>query len=214
MQIFLIWPLFIVFLSACSMHGKNDFTSANRVGVRAYEHGEDFQEYEDIIEHNGQVDLSVIDDEKIDDEKISPPADDRNYGLYQVQENDTLMLISWRLYGTIHRWRELVRLNGEDLLKSSDLFSTGMKIRYKHPKEVFEINVEGEPYLIGHGDTLKGISGKLYETSNYWNVLFHNNRHLIQDPNIIYAGFTIYYPSDPEQYQKRSLASGAAALQK
>ena len=190
------------------MRGKNETTSANH--VRAYDHGEDFSEYDDVIEHKGPID--PLTDPVIVDEKMSPPVEDEKYGLYQVQENDTLMLISWKLYGDIHRWRELEKLNGEDLLQSSGQLHIGMNIRYKYPKEEFEIHVEGEPYLIVRGDTLKGISDKVYETSHYWGVLFHNNRHLIRDPNLIYAGFTIYYPSDPDQYQKRSLASGKASL--
>ena len=51
----------------------------------------------------------------------------------------------------------------------------------------------GLPYLIKEGDSLASISLDKYETLNKWRYIYNNNKPLIKDPNLIFAGFTLYY---------------------
>ena len=51
----------------------------------------------------------------------------------------------------------------------------------------------GTPYMVKTGDTLQIISMDKYGTTRKWKSIYENNRPLIRNPNLIFAGFTIYY---------------------
>jgi len=114
-----------------------------------------------------------------------------NYSDYLVQNNDTLMLISWKIYGSISHWRELLELNS-DKIKNHTIHA-GDTIKFRVPKSSFSNMASGRPYLIKKNDTLSGISYKVYDTVKYWRDIWDNNRGIIRDPNLLFAGFTIYY---------------------
>jgi nucleoid-associated protein YgaU len=111
---------------------------------------------------------------------------------YQVQKNETLMMIAFKLYGDYGKWKELANYN-RDTLKGSTVMRTGMNLKYMAPAEEFVWNPQGLPYLIRTGDTLGLISNSVYQTSKKWKLIWDNNRPLIKDANKIYAGFTLYY---------------------
>jgi nucleoid-associated protein YgaU len=111
---------------------------------------------------------------------------------YTVKKNDTLMMIAFRIYGDYRKWKELKSLNG----LSSSRIDTGMVIKYNRPAEEFVWSPEGLPYLIKTGDTLASISNDKYGTESKWRSIYNNNKPLIRDPNLIFAGFTIYYLQD------------------
>jgi nucleoid-associated protein YgaU len=111
---------------------------------------------------------------------------------YNVQKNETLMLIAFKLYGDYERWKELANQN-RDSLKGNTNIREGMTLKYMAPAEEFVWNPQGLPYLIRTGDTLGGISKTVYTTTKKWKLIWENNRPLIKDPNKIFAGFTIHY---------------------
>lgn len=111
---------------------------------------------------------------------------------YQVQKNETLMMVAFKLYGDYGKWKELASYN-HDILNGSTLLKNGMNLKYIAPAEEFVWNPEGLPYLIKSGDNLGKISTNVYETSKKWKMIWENNRPLIRDPNKIFAGFTLYY---------------------
>ena len=103
------------------------------------------------------------------------------------------MMISFKIYGEWSSWRQLYSWNEEILLNENSL-SAGMKLKYVAPTEEFSWQPEGNPYLVLRGDTLGIISTKVYEgQKKYWKNIWENNRPLIKDPNLIFAGFTLYY---------------------
>jgi nucleoid-associated protein YgaU len=114
---------------------------------------------------------------------------------YTVQKNETLMMISFKLYGDYARWRELANQN-TDVLKGGTAVRNGMILNYMTPAEEFVWNPQGNPYLIKTGDTLGAISKEVYTTTKKWKLIWENNKPLIKDPNKIYAGFTIFYPEN------------------
>lgn len=119
--------------------------------------------------------------------------DTADLSVYRVQEDkETLMLISFKIYGDYTRWKELVELN-RDMFDERFIVKKGMMLKFKVPDSPFEWTAQGEPYLITKGDTLSRISKKVYDTFNRWKQIFENNRPLIRDPNKIFSGFTIYY---------------------
>ncbi len=115
-----------------------------------------------------------------------------SYSSYTVQRNETLMMISFKLYGSYDRWKDLLRDN-QGVLNGSTVISPGMQLQYMTGQEI-SWQPNGSPYLIQSGDTLGKISSKTYKTPRYWRNIWDNNKTLIKNPNRIFAGFTIYTP--------------------
>ena len=111
---------------------------------------------------------------------------------YKVQKNETLMMIAFKLYGDYGWWKKLAGWN-TDKLKGGQIVREGMSLKYMAPSEEFVWNPQGLPYLIRTGDTLGLISKSVYQTPKKWKLIWENNRPLIKNPNLIFAGFTIYY---------------------
>ena len=72
----------------------------------------------------------------------------------------------------------------------------GTQIKYNPPSEKFVWSAKGDPYLIKLGDTLGLISKSKYGTVKKWRSIWDNNKPMIRDPNLIFAGFTLYTPAD------------------
>lgn len=142
--------------------------------------------------------------------------------IYKVKKGETLMQIAFKLYGDIGRWQDLKKLNQEKVSRNTTL-ATNMTLKYEAPDTEFVWNPEGEPYLIGTGDTLGIISNNVYQTPKRWKSIWENNKPLIKNPNVIYAGFTLYYIKDhnlanyvqpaKDQKPKKEMADDSAQAQ-
>jgi nucleoid-associated protein YgaU len=111
---------------------------------------------------------------------------------YKVQKGETLMQIAFKLYGDIGKWKDLKSLNNGKFAKNSAL-RANMTLKYHAPETPFVWNPEGTPYLIKNGDTLGTISASVYNSKKKWKTIWENNKPLIKNPNVIYAGFTLFY---------------------
>ena len=133
---------------------------------------------------------------KIIDFHRSPSAitvDESGVHFYQVKPFDTLMLISHQVYGDYSRWKELIPLNRQHL--SSEFKIIGRpRIRFVGTPYDWEPPM-GKPYFIKWGDSLSKISLKVYGTMDRWRDISENNPRQIKDPNLIFAGFHLYYPT-------------------
>ncbi|WP_412473793.1 LysM peptidoglycan-binding domain-containing protein [Halobacteriovorax sp. YZS-1-1] len=116
-------------------------------------------------------------------------ADEEAFDYYVVKQHDTAMKIAFYLYKDIRRWKDIKRLNG-----TTNLF-TGQKIKVPVVPEVLDYTrPEGDPYLIKKDDTLGRISQKVYDgRSRYWINIWDNNKEVIDDYDLIFPGFTLYY---------------------
>lgn len=119
----------------------------------------------------------------------------RKIKFYKVKKGETLMQIAFKLYGDISRWQELKKLNQEKVSRNTTL-ATNLTLKYEAPDVEFVWNPSGEPYVIGTGETLGIISNNVYQTPKRWKSLWENNKPLIKNPNVIFAGFTLYYIKD------------------
>lgn len=115
---------------------------------------------------------------------------------YRVQKGDTLMMIAFKIYGDYHKWKDIKGWN-KDVKKIGE----GVELNYVVPEQKFGWSPSGLPYLVRSGDTLGTVSMDKYGTPKKWRSIYENNRPLIKNPNLIFAGFTIYYQP------ARSLAS-------
>jgi nucleoid-associated protein YgaU len=114
----------------------------------------------------------------------------KEFATYNGEDGDTFMLVAFKLYGNYRLWQRLAKAN-PDLDPDQSL--AGKKIRYPVPAEKFVWEKKGDPYLIRQGDTLGKISRHVYKTPRHWEALWENNQPMIQDPNLIFSGFTLYY---------------------
>lgn len=110
---------------------------------------------------------------------------------YEVKKNQTLMIIAFELYGDYTKWREVYNLNKEKL-KFNTKLPLGIKLKVPRPLKKYK-RPEGDPYLVKRGDSLSIISRKVYGYWQNWPEIFDNNRDMIRHPNLIFAGFTLYY---------------------
>ena len=116
-----------------------------------------------------------------------------NAGEYKVQAGDTMMLVAFKIYGDYSKWRSIARLNPG--VNSSGL-TAGTVLKYDAPSTPFVWNPRGNPHLIRSGDTLGSISKDKYGTTSKWKYIYDNNRPMIKNPNLIFAGFTLYWLSE------------------
>lgn len=116
------------------------------------------------------------------------------YEEYIIQEGDTLMILAFRMYRDVLKWRDIASWN-EELLKGKTILLPGDKLKIKVLSlEGIVWEPQGNPYLVEHGDSLMGISENVYNGyARFWRDIWNNNKLLIRNPNVIYAGFTLYY---------------------
>lgn len=163
------------------------------------------EEADDIIV--AEVEDQIAQDDQVDNELVMNTQEVTKIiekSEYVIQKNDTLMYIAWKIYGDHSRWRELKNLNLEKT--HEDMIQTGDKLSFNRPDIEFKWAPEGSPYLIQNADTLGSISKTVYENPKHWKAIWYNNRDLIRNPNLIFAGFTIYY-KDLELINEREIAS-------
>lgn len=111
---------------------------------------------------------------------------------YKVQRGETLMQIAFKLYGDISKWKDIKNMNADKLTNNSSL-KANTELKYRAPDAPFVWNPSGTPYMIKTGETLGTISNSVYATPKKWKTIWENNKPLIKNPNVIYAGFTLYY---------------------
>lgn len=135
---------------------------------------------------------------------------------YKVLKGETLMQIAFKIYGDISKWKSIKQMNGAKLNGNSAL-RAGMDLKYTAPDKNFVWNPEGNPHMIKNGETLGTISNTVYQTPKKWKSIWENNKPLIKNPNVIYAGFTLYYKStgmanyvQPKALQKKLAAKTQA----
>lgn len=114
-------------------------------------------------------------------------------GSYTVQKDETLMMVAFKIYGDYRMWRKLAKMNPNI---NPNALSAGQEIKYDEPGSKFVWTPNGNPFLIRNGDTLGVISKDVYGVSKRWKEIYENNRPMILDPNLIFAGFTLYYVPD------------------
>ena len=147
------------------------------------------EDYTDEID--GEVALEEFDDFEDAERSISSAVTiGGEVSSLKVRKGDTLMLIAFRTYGDYSMWKNIRNMNPG--INPHSLVE-GQKLKYQVPEEEFDWAPAGKPYLIKRGDTLGSISNDKYGTPKKWRSLWENNRSMIKNPNLIFAGFTLYY---------------------
>ncbi len=193
MKLLLLLLLTLGLVSCSGSKSTDEFDEAD-AGIElsdSDEFAEDVSEEDTIAENSDELNLEETSDDMTTADSGETPIITEAGGIeeYTVQKNETLMMISFKVYGDYSMWRKISALNGG--VKN---LKEGMTIKYEKPVEMFSWAPEGNRYLIKTGDTLGGISTTSYGTMKFWKNIWTNNKPLIKDPNRIYAGFTIFTP--------------------
>jgi nucleoid-associated protein YgaU len=132
---------------------------------------------------------------EVAEQPVEKPAEVKitEAGEYVVEKGDTLLLISFKVYGDYRKWRQII---GENPGVSQKNLRVGTKIKYTLPNSPFDWNKNGNAHLILKGETLGTISNEHYGTLKRWKEIYENNQPMILDPNLIFAGFTLFYVPD------------------
>ncbi|MCR9203873.1 MAG: LysM peptidoglycan-binding domain-containing protein [Halobacteriovoraceae bacterium] len=169
-------------------------------GVTAFD-DDFFDSIEDDIQEDAQVASSNI----FEETETTETYNEGSFETYTVLEGETLMWIAFKLYGDYRDWRKLKRWN-ENILDYQDLPEIGAKLKYQPQQTASNWRAQGNPYLVLRGDTLFKVSKKVYEGQGHlWKSIWANNQVQIRDPNLIFAGFTLFYL--PYEEVKRDIAS-------
>lgn len=168
-----------------------------REDFKALEEPKKYEEVADTREMPIETPMLVEAPKVEADESFKAELSDE-YSEYVVQQGDTLMMVGFRLFGDYNYWKELKKWNKLSSLK----LEKGTVLKYKAPREEFVWKPNGLPHLVRKGEYLGSISKDKYGTVKRWVEIFNNNKPLIKNPNLVFAGFTIYYVPD-----KRGVAS-------
>ncbi len=115
----------------------------------------------------------------------------RSLSNYTVKNGETLMSISYQLYGNSIKWRELEEINQNALV--DNVLPKGIVIKYYAPSTPPNFP-QGRPYIVRVGDYLSKISENIYNRrSKLWPWLWENNKNNYSSPDQIFAGLPIYY---------------------
>ena len=182
-------------LSSCSSNDK-DLAEGADTSEDFLEDGtgESFDEQEVVVDEQSEKQDQQLSDQEAAEAYAPQVASSGSgeMGTYTTQKGETLMQVAFKLYGDYRKWKDIMSLNN----LSSQQVPRGMALQYEKPASKFVWNPSGNPYLIKNGDTLGTISQHKYNTAKRWKEIYNNNQPLIRDPNLIFAGFTIYYIPD------------------
>ncbi len=173
---------------SCSKFKKilNKVRTGSSETAQTKQEGADF-----IVDADNNEDFLSEDEDLTSEEITSVPKVEltEEIGEHTVLKNETLMLIAFNIYGDYRKWKDIKDMNN---LNESEV-SEGMVLKYKKPAEDFTWDPKGLPHLVKKGESLVSISQEKYQTPKRWRSIYKNNWPLIRDPNLIFAGFTIYY---------------------
>lgn len=174
---------------ACSFFGSE---SEGEYSDDFYGDGEFIVDADDDLFLDSDMDFDpLFEDDFMDGGPVISDGPSPGIGEYHVKKGDTLLQIAFNIYGNYNRWKDISRVNG-----GITHVSEGQVLQYEMPAERFVWNPQGNPHVIQRGETLGTISQDKYGTTSRWKSIYENNRPMIQDPNLIFAGFTLYYIPD------------------
>lgn len=188
-------------LASCSFNSKKDETATDELSDAAntadFIVDSDGDKLDNIVAEQEQEQMQPASETPVTEDNMmaqeTMPTAIAEVGQYTIEKNDTLMLIAFKIYGDYGKWKELEQMNPEF---SPGKLKEGQVLKYNPPMEKFVWSPQGNPYLIKSGDTLGIISKDVYGIEKRWKEIFDNNRPMIKDPNLIFAGFTLYYIPD------------------
>lgn len=180
--------LVFTFASSCISHHQSEV---------AGDFSKDVWEREEFDNKDFIIEAELLIEDEVFSKKAAASQFEEDYIYHTVRGGETLMLIAFYAYTDYTRWRDIYAAN-RDKITSTQKLTPGMEIRLPAPLNPYS-RPSGKPYLIKWGDSLSLISKKVYGQMERWPEIWKNNPKQIRDPNLIFAGFTLFYHSDDEK---------------
>jgi nucleoid-associated protein YgaU len=191
---------------SCSGNKAEEDVADDTAGIEMEDASDAEFEEEDAADVNEEVaaasdeESQNLEEEEIAEEEVAESDDQQEVQIneaagqvatYTVEKNETLMWIAFKIYGDYSKWKDIRAMN-TDKIRGQTVIA-GTQINYTVPDQEFKYNPKGNPYLIKQEDTLGTISTDVYGTGKHWKYIWDNNKVMIKNPNLIFAGFTLYY---------------------
>jgi nucleoid-associated protein YgaU len=128
--------------------------------------------------------------------------------VYTVQPGDNLVGIAERFYGDGDRWQRLYEVNQGRQMADGRTFDRagviqpGWQLIVPEPTATIETDSDGQRwYTVRKGDSMAGISARLFGSEQRWPELFAVNegarldsQHVLRDPRLIWPGLLLRVP--------------------
>ena len=134
---------------------------------------------------------------------------------YVIQEGDNYESIAKHVYGKRSLWPLIAKANPQ---MPALRLRPGKKIvippqsnqaTATTPAPSIEITGDKRFYTVSSGDTLGGISVKIYKTLRHWRTILNANRNAIDDPNWLIVGTKLTLPNVPKAQPSSNTAAAA-----
>ena len=148
-----------------------------------------------------------------------------DYKLYTVNGGDTWSALAQRFYGDETRARNL-RLANDDLdepvqgreilvpvydLAEEAGIRAALRPEARPAGASTSAAAPGETYEVVSGDSLSGISLKVYQTSAHWKAIFEANRDQLESPDRLKLGMKLKLPAVVDLVRSSDAAATTAA---
>lgn len=147
---------------------------------------------------------------------------DTNRGVVVVEEGESLSGIARRVYGDAARWARIYNANRDvlpdprslkpgmllfvpDPIGTATLASTNTQSRSASSASLMKIapSSSGEYYVVQSGDTLYGISKRMYQSGILWKRIYDANRDVIKAPDVLRPGTRLHIPAASPRIAER-----------
>lgn len=194
--------LIISLLSLISCTSSKDKNLEDALGLRKISSKEEFADLLTPTDEEGVFEFDSKDVDKLYQEKsalaqadsimdseIKLPKETEFYS-YQIKKGDTALMIAFQKYRDLEMWKNILEWNPETSFKAGSV----IRLRRIDESTLPEINTNGTPYIVNKDDFLIKIADKVYDgKKDYWVSIWKNNKILVQDKDLIYPGFVLYY---------------------
>jgi hypothetical protein len=127
-------------------------------------------------------------------------AADRREPLYVVRSGDTLSGIAARLWGNAQAWPQLLERHNTFSQADARLrtITDPDYILVGEPIASTSDSRGGWHYHVQRGDTLWGISARMYSDGSLWPRIADANTDIVTDPDLILPGMALHVPVAPD----------------
>jgi phage tail protein X len=117
-------------------------------------------------------------------------AGDSGAVLHIVQPGDDLWTLAEHYYGKGQDWRLIARANPAVLTGGPDRLQPGWRLR------IPGVDPHQHRVVVRPGDTLSAIAQREYGDPTAWHRIYHANRGVVSDPDLLPVGLALTVPTD------------------
>lgn len=112
---------------------------------------------------------------------------------HRVQLGDDLWSLAEHYYGDGSQWRQIAAANPDKLSGGPDVLQPGWELRIPNT----EVVLDAPSIQVAEGDTLSSLSAQHLGDETRWPELWHTNRAVLADPDVLPVGLILRLPATP-----------------